>query len=181
MKPVELHDIRPGRKEGISPQGQDLAAYLEKFARLLRQIIGTALNEIIWMLRDPGMIRSHVIGDKIEDQSYATLGQFLSRCSKSRRPSQVLIHDVAPHAIGRADIVLRGKISESPAEIRKQTVVLHRDGETGRAALPHTHEPDGIEAVRGYGLPFLIGNRGKVTGLRCVRLNSLSQTQVLIS
>ena len=75
MKPVELHHIGPGRKERISPQCQDLATGLKKFARLPGHIVGAALHEIVRMFSDPGMIRRHMIGDEIQDQSQAPVEQ----------------------------------------------------------------------------------------------------------
>ncbi|MCG3776005.1 MAG: hypothetical protein JW395_2854 [Nitrospira sp.] len=165
MKPVELRHIGPGRKERISSQGQNLAAGMEKFARLLGQIVAAALDEIVRMLRDPGMIRRHVIRDEIQDQSHPPVGQLLPGSSKFCRPSQVLVHDVASHTIGRTDIVLCHKVRESSPEIRKQPLVLHRNGCAGGTPFPHAHEPDRIKTVSSKGVPFLIGNRGQGHGL----------------
>jgi hypothetical protein len=86
----------------------------------------------------------------------------------------VLIHNIiASHAIGRLDILLR---------VLRRKIGEHRNGDAGRAPFPQVHEPDRIKAVDDKGIPFLIAATvARVTGFRCVRLNSLSETQVLIS
>jgi hypothetical protein len=89
----------------------------------------------------------------------------------------VLIHNIiASHAIGRLDILLRA------LRVLRRKIGEHRNGDAGRAPFPQVHEPDRIKAVDDKGIPFLIAATvARVTGFRCVRLNSLSETQVLIS
>src|SRR5262249_26086120 len=118
-----------------------------KIVRSLSQVIGGALNEIFWMLRSPGMIRCHMIRDKIQDQSHAPVGQLLSGMSQSFRTTQLRVHAVLTHAIGRANIVPGGKIRKRTAEMSQESVIAHGDGDASRTALPDAHQPDRIETV----------------------------------
>ena len=80
------------------------------------------------------------------------------------RTTEVFVNDVAAHAVGRADIVLRRKVGEGSPEILKEPLVPHGDLDPGRAPLPDAHEPDGVKAMGGDGIPLLLRNRGEVHG-----------------
>ena len=86
----------------------------------------------------------------------------------------MVINNVATHAIGRADIVLRRKIGECFFEISKEALVPHGDLNAGRATLPDSHQPNGVNTVGSDCLPLLFRNRIQVCGPP-VKLTDLMQ------
>ena len=74
----------------------------------------------------------------------------------------MFVDDVAAHAVGRADIVLRRKVGEGPPEILKEPLVSHGDANPHGAPFPNTHEPDGVEALIGDRIPLLVRDRGEI-------------------
>ena len=113
------------------------------------------------MIADPGMVRRDVVRDEIEDQAQPALREHGPRGGKSLRPAELFIDDVAAHAVGRADIVLRRKVGKGSPEILKEPLVAHGDRDSGGAALPDAHEPHGIEAAGGDRVPLLLRHRGR--------------------
>ena len=105
LKGVELEHIRPRREVGIPAKGKHLFSDLNEGRRIVLRIVGIPLNEVIGMIDDPGVVRRHVVGHKIEDEPHAALAEHASCGCKSRRAAEVFINDVAAHAVGRADIV----------------------------------------------------------------------------
>ena len=87
-----------------------------------------------------------------------------SRGGEPLRPAEVFIDDVAAHAVGRADIVLRRKVGEGSPEILEEPLVAHGDLDPGGAPLPDAHEPDGVKATGGDVIPLLRRHRGEVHG-----------------
>ena len=66
----------------------------------------------------------------------------------------MLVDDVATNAVGRADVVLGAEVGKSAAEVVEQAGISVGDGDACGTALPDSHEPDGVEAVGGDGVPF---------------------------
>ena len=147
MKGVELEHIRPRRKVTDPSRARTPCRRPGKIRPASVPDRRAALNEVFRMIGDPGMVRRHVVGNEIEDQPHAPLGQLRLAAGEPVRSAQMLIHDVAAHAIGRADIVLRGEVRKGPPEILEQSLVPHGDRDPGRAPLPHAHEPDRVKAV----------------------------------
>ena len=114
------------------------------------------------MIADPGIVRRHVVGNEVEDQAQSALSEMAPRGGESLRPAEVFVNDVAAHAVGRADIVLRRKVGEGPPEILEEPLVSHGDANPRRAPFPDTHEPDGVEALIGDGIPLLLRDRGEI-------------------
>lgn len=73
--------------------------------------------------------------------------------------AQVLVHDVAANAIGRSDIVAKLEIRQRSPEVLEQTLVRIGDGSPCGASFPHPHQPNGIAAERGDGIPLSRRNR----------------------
>ncbi len=108
------------------------------------------------------MIRRDVVGHKVEDEPQAAFTELLRAAASPCGPPRWFIDDVAPHAIGRADIVLRRKVRQGALEIFEEPRVVHGDRDPGRAALPHAHEPDGVKAEGGNLIPLLGRHRGEI-------------------
>ena len=128
------------------------------------------------------MVRRDVVGNEIEDQPQSAFAERGTRGGKSLRPAEMFVDDVAAHAVGRADIVLRDKVGERSPEIFEEPLVAHGDRDAGGAPLPDAHEPHGIKARGGDAIPLL--RRAPWPGSPACwyfRLSSPSQTQVLIS
>ena len=128
------------------------------------------------------MVRCHVVRDKIENQTDASLRQFLPSRGKSFRTAQLFVDHVAAHAVsaiprcpaGRksGNARLKSSIRPSfrlaiamPAGLRSQTPISHTASNPCAASASHS----------------AAGTEPKVTELPAFVLSSESQTQVLIS
>ena len=111
-------------------------------------------HEVLGVLGRPGVIRRDVVRDEVEDQSQAALGEGRARGGEPGRAAEVGVDDVPADAVRRADDVLRHVVGQRLAERGDEAVVLERDRDPGRAALPHPHQPDGVEAELGDRVPL---------------------------
>ena len=93
----------------------------------------------------PRMVGSDVVRHEVEDQADSALRQRCARRGQSLRPAQVRIDPVVADAVRRAHHVLRHEVGQRAPEALEQTLVLERDGDSGRAALPDAHQPDRVE------------------------------------
>src|SRR5262245_24563512 len=110
------------------------------------------------MDNDPRMVRRHVIGDKIENQSDPSLRQLLPSYGKPVGTAQLFVDHVAAHTVSRSHIILGTKIGQSPLEILNQAIVPIGDRNTGGATLPNPHQPHSIETVGGERVPVSRGD-----------------------
>src|SRR4051812_36664678 len=133
------------------------------------------------MPRDPCVIRSNMVGHKIQEQSYAAFRKLIACNSETFGPSQRLINYIAFNAVWRSDVVLCSKIGESPTEILQQILILVSDCDSGGTSLPYAHKPDRVKTELGDGVPFGCGHRTQVNACPGFSPSSASQTQVLIS
>ena len=159
---VELEHVGPGRKVRVAAAGKDLSPDSNERGGVFAQVLVVSLNEILGMRGRPGMVGGHVVGHEIEDQPQASLREHFAGSREPRGTAEVLVDDVAAHAIGRADIVLCRKVGKGPAEILQEALVPHGDFNPGRAPLPDAHEPHGVEAKGGNRIPLLGRHRGEI-------------------
>jgi hypothetical protein len=75
------------------------------------------------VIAGPGVVRCRMVGDKVEDQPQPAFTEHASCDGEPLRPAEVFIDDVAPQAVGRADIVLRRKVWEGPPKILEEPPV----------------------------------------------------------
>ena len=162
LKGVELEHIGPRREEGVPAAGKHLSARLDEGRRIVPRVVGVPLDEVFRVIADPGVVRSDVVGHEIEDEPHAALCERFPGCCEPLRTAEVPIDDVAAHAVGRADIVLRREVGKGAAEVLEEPLVSHGDLDPGGAPLPDAHEPDGVKAVSGDGIPLLRRNRGEI-------------------
>ena len=115
LKGVELEHIRPRREVRVPAAGEHLPPNSMKDAGSFFSILSAPLNEVLGMIADPGVVRRHVVGNEVEDQPQSALAEHASRGGKSLRPAEMFVNDVAAHAVGRADIVLRAQSRGGPS------------------------------------------------------------------
>ncbi len=101
-------------------------------------------------------------GNKIQDQPQPAFTEQASCGGEPRGAAEVLIDDVAAHAVGRPHIVFRRKVGEGSPEILEEPRVSHGDLNSGRAPLPDPHEPDGVKAQGGNGIPLRLRYRAEI-------------------
>jgi hypothetical protein len=116
---------------------------------------------VFGMMDDPGVIRRHMVGDKVEDEPQSAFTEHASCGCKAFRTAEMFVDYVVTHAVWRADIVLRRKVREGSSEILKEPLVSRRDLDPGGAPLPDSHEPHSVESIRGDGIPLLLRYRGE--------------------
>src|SRR5271169_5493075 len=165
LKRVELQHIRPRWKVRVPATREHCLICLDKGRRVVAGILGASLNEILRMLAYPRMVRRNMVGHKVQDQPHAALGKLIASSGQSFRSSQMLVNHVSTYAIGRTDVILSTEIRQRPPKICHKVFVPVSNGDARRAALPYPHQPHGIEAVRGYGIPFGKRNATEFYGL----------------
>ena len=101
------------------------------------------------------MVGGDVVGHVVKDEAEAPRGERLPGGGESARTAEPLIDDVVTDAVGRSDDVLRLQIGQRGAVAGLDIRVAERDREPGRAALPHSHQPHGVDRETRQGVPFL--------------------------
>ncbi len=117
------------------------------------------------MLCHPGMIGGNVVGHEIQQQLHAPLGQFLPRCGQCPRAAQVAIHNILTNAVRRSHIVGALIVRQRPSEVHDKALIPICDCDSGGTALPDTHQPYRIKAVRCDGVPICGRYRTQVSSL----------------
>lgn len=110
------------------------------------------------------MVRRHVVWYEIEDQAQPALMKHGSGDGESLRPTEVVINDIAAHAVRGADVILRRKVRQGSPEVFKKPLVLHGDFDSSGTALPDAHQPNGVKAKGCDPIPLIGRHRGKVHG-----------------
>ena len=64
------------------------------------------------MLLRPKIVNGNVIGHEVQQQAYASLGEFCSRTGETGRAAEMCIDNVPPDRVGRADVVLRAEVGQ---------------------------------------------------------------------
>ena len=121
------------------------------------------------LLGDPGVVRGDMVGHVVQDEPHPAIGQCGAGRGQARRAAEGGVDDIAPHAVRRADDVGGLQIRQRGAEISPERRVVVRDGESGRAALPDAHQPDGVDARRRDGRPIGGGQIGQASAGRPAR------------
>ena len=136
--------IRRGRKEGIAPEGQHLARWMqEKFTRLLFASARKAVDEEISLLVYPGRIKRHVVRDEIDDDRKPGFVGSPGKCGEGVLAAEQLVELVMRHGVRRAFPVFADDFGDAARAF---------------ADLPDAHWPDGIEAKLGQSRHFVFGD-----------------------
>ena len=108
---VELQRVGPAGEIGIAAVGEQQVAGRSidpgVILRSAGQVEFGAVDEILGMLLDPGMIEAHVIGDEIEHQLQAALLQSFAEAGQGGVAAEVLVDRVAgDREAGAGDVFL---------------------------------------------------------------------------
>jgi hypothetical protein len=95
------------------------------------------------------MIRSHVVGDEVQDQAHTTRRKRLSGARERASSTKMIIDNIAAYAVGRSHNIAGLPIGKSRVEAGPQVVIGQRDPDAGGAALPDSHQPDAVESKIG--------------------------------
>jgi hypothetical protein len=95
------------------------------------------------------MIRSHVVGDEVQDQAHTTRREGLPGAGERASSTEMIIDNIAADAVGRSHNVVALPIGKSRVEADPQVVVGQRDPDTGGAVLPNSHQPNAGESKIG--------------------------------
>ncbi len=159
---VQLHCVGPAAKVGVPAVGENppLAASVaaKVVARLPGQPGRAALHQAFGVLRQPGVVYGQVIGHKIEDEAQAKQPQPLAQSGQFFVAAQCRVHPVTIDGVRRTDHVLWGVIWQRPAVFGLQARVLLGDLAAARAALPHSHEPQGVKTIARQPLQLGLGH-----------------------
>src|SRR5262249_13629274 len=161
-KGVQLQNVGPRREIGVSPTGEYRSPQFYKREWVPTDVAAISTNEVLRMLMNPRVIWRYMIGNKIENQVHPALGQLPSSFGKPFRSPKVFVDHVSPHTIGGSDVVGRLKIGKSALKGIQKIHVLIRDGDANRTSLPHSHQPDSIEAVCCDSLPLVRWDRRQI-------------------
>ena len=95
---VELKSVRPARKVRIAPVGKNQVALFALYPGIVlrrsRQVQFGSGDEIVGVILDPGVIRGHVVWDKIEQQLQSAFLQPLSQTGERRVATEIAMDDV---------------------------------------------------------------------------------------
>src|SRR5215470_8782019 len=164
FKGVQLQDVGPCREIGVPSTSKYRSPQFYKREWVVTDVAAISTNEVLRMLMNPRVIWRDMIGNKIENQVHPTLGQFTSSSSKPIRSPKMFVDHVSPHTIGGSDVVCRLIIGKSALKGIQKIHVLIRDGDANRASLPHSHQPDSIEAICRDTFPLVRGDRRQIYG-----------------
>ena len=182
---VELQRVGPAVEVRVAAVGEDQRAALRLHAavvlRRAGQVALAAVDEVVRMLVDPGVIRRHVVGNEVEHQLQAALLQSLAQARQRRVAAQIAMDGVARDGEpGAADVVVP-EVRQRLLELAPPLRIRARDRLRRRAGLPHAQEPDPVEAQLGQAVQFARPEcRPASRACPARRDSSVSQTRVLI-
>ena len=81
------------------------------------------------------MIRSHVVGDEVQDQAHTTRRERLPGACERASSTEMIIDNIAAYAVGRSHNIVGLPIGKSRVEAVPQ-VASSGDADAGGAALP---------------------------------------------
>ena len=108
------------------------------------------------------MIRSHVIGDEVQDQAHTTRREGLPGARERASSTEMIVANIAAYAVGRSHKIVGLPIGKSRVEADPQVVIGQRDPDAGGAALPNSHQPYAVESKIGNLILVAVRNRPKI-------------------
>ena len=150
---VELGDVRPRREVRVAAAGDDGVADREEARRLAGEVVGGALDEVLGMVDEPGVVGGDVVGHEVDEQPHPALGQRGPGRGQAVAAAEAGVDLVAADAVGRADDVGVGEIGERGVERRHLVGGSRGPGRTPaglRSQTPISHTastPGGVTAV----------------------------------
>ena len=153
-----MHDVWPRREVGVAAVREYLAADLDVGGRFLAQVIGGAADEELRMRGGPRVVGRNVVGHEVQDQAHPAVGKRLPCRRQPVGAAEHRFHLVSTDAVRRTDDVVDGEVGQDVPAMLHQGLVRSGDRDTGRAALPHPHQPHHIRTGRGDRVPHLAGD-----------------------
>ena len=150
---VELGSVGPAGEVGVAAVSEDLAALRggdgEVVVRLAGQQFLGAGDIILRVGENPVVVARRVIGDEVENQAQAALGQLAPQAGQRCRPAQAARHAVVLHGVRRAEHVVGREVRQDAPVLGLKLGVLPGQQLPRFPALPHAHQPDELEAQIG--------------------------------
>ena len=158
---VELHHLGPGGEVRIAAAGEHPARGLDVGRRVVPEVVLGPGDQVLGVLRHPGVVGRDVVRHEVEDEPHTAPGQLVSGDGQALVAAEVGVDVVRadavrrPHDVGVDEVGQRGGVGGPHRRVRPG------DGRAHRAALPHAHQPDGVDARPGHVVPRLGGHVGE--------------------
>src|SRR5262249_35710736 len=120
------------------------------------EFIFSSGNIELWMFFNPGMVGGGVVRHEIEDQTHSALIDSAAQAVESCIATEIGMRGVAGDGKGRTCDVVRLKIRKDLAEFCEPLRILTRNFPRCSSRLPHTKEPEPVEAHIGQTIEFRI-------------------------
>ena len=154
---VELQHLRPGREVRVAPAGDDGVADGEEAVGVGGEVLGRAAHEVLGVLDRPAGGRAP--RGWARSRASAPTPRSASSARAAARPgvaAEVGVDRVVADAVGGADDVVVGDVGQRRRAGRPPSPgCVAGDRRAGRAALPHPHQPHGVDARPGDVVPHV--------------------------
>ena len=110
------------------------------------------------------MIERGVVADKIEEQAEAAGVEFIADAVDGIPGADARVGNIGGDGVGRGDYVIWFPAGEGAIVLRRIGGIFEGDAAGFGAAAPDAHEPDGVEAEGGDGIPGGVGNVVELDG-----------------
>ena len=110
---------------------------------------------------EPGVIGGDVVGDEVDDEAGASCCERLAGGQEAVASAEPFVDLVAADAVGGPDHVGRLEVVEGGSELVEVGRRIEREADSFRAAVPHAHQPHGVDPDRGDAVPFRVGDAGE--------------------
>src|SRR5262249_33632215 len=167
---VELQSIGPAREKRISPVCQQQVALGTLYPGVVLRRRGVVefrpVNEILRMIFDPGMTKSHVIRHKIEHETQVALAKPLTKPGQGPIAAESLMDGVSSNGKSRAGDVLLAQVRQNLLKFSPPLGVAARHLPRSVTGLPYAQHPNPIKTLSRHTIQARIGNvvyRGATT------------------
>ena len=160
---VELQRVGPAmrstdRGRRPAPAARFLRLHPAVVLRRASQIALAAMDEVVRVLLDPGVIRGHVVGDEVEHQPQSASVQPLAQACQRRVAAQIAMDGVVRDREPGAGDVFVLEVRQRFLELAAPLGIRARDRLRRRTGLPDAQEPDPVKSLLGQAIQFGIGN-----------------------
>ena len=154
LRRVELDDVGPRGEVRVPPHRQYPTRRLEEGRWHDSQVRRGTTHEVLRVRPHPLMVGRDVVGDEVEEKPNPSRGQLRPRSRESVGTAEPGINPVAANAVRGADDIRLGRVRKQLVHLGTNCLVAQGDLPAHRAALPDPHEPDGVHAGQGDGVPL---------------------------
>ena len=153
-----MHHIGPRGEVRVAAVREYLIADLDEGRRFLAQVISGAADEELRMRGGPRVVGRNMVGHEVQDQANPAVRKGLPCRRQPVGAAEHRVHLVSADAVRRTDDVVDGEVGQDVPAMLDQGFVRSGDRDTGRAALPHPHQPHHISTGRRDRVPHLAGD-----------------------